>query len=116
MVDDAREITPQQAASYQATGRKRKAPTKSKKVAKAVPAPVENNERVYIRVLDSNDQNTLMQLKQTIDDHQGDTEVVLVLGQAEKKQIIKLPMRIARIDASLDRLRLLVGDLNVKVQ
>lgn len=121
MVDDAREVTTAQAIAYQASGKKRKAIKASKK--KAVPQKVAKSgestlqqPRIYIRLLDSNDQQTLVQLKQAIDEHQGDTEVVLVLGQAEQKQIIKLPMRIAHEATSISRLRSLVGEVNVKVQ
>jgi DNA polymerase III subunit alpha len=122
MADDAREITHEQAAGYQATGKKRRPPTasKSKTVAAAVHAPpIElktTPERVYIRLDSSQNQELLLSLKQTIDDCLGDTEVVLILGAAANKQIIKLPMRMNRDQPSLSRLHELVGVDNVKVQ
>jgi DNA polymerase III subunit alpha len=120
MVDDAREITPDQAAAYQETGKKRKTPKTSKTVAAAVAKTKDQemelaNQRLYIRLEKSDDHQTLMTLKETIDSHQGETEVVLVLGPSEKKQIIRLPMRIATHEQSLSSLGNLVGSENIKL-
>lgn len=124
MVDDAREITHEQATGYQSTGKKRRPPvaaTKNKNVAvAAVHTPhVElktTPERVYIRLGNSQNQDLLLSLKQTIDECIGETEVVLVLGAEPNKQIIKLPMRMVSDQPSLARLQDLVGADNVKVQ
>jgi len=72
--------------------------------------------RVYIRLENSNDPAKLMSLKQAIDEHKGQTEVVLVLGTDDVKQVIKLPIRIRRSDESLELLKSLVGKTNVKVK
>lgn len=122
MVDDAREITSEQAAAYQLTGRKPKIPKPKKPMAiaetitkmPAQSAPV--NERLYIRLASSKDQNMLLSLKAAIDDHKGETEVVLVLGEDAKKQIIKLPMKIDGSQPALNKLHELVGAENVKLQ
>ena len=119
MVDDAREITAQQASAYEATGKKAKAPkakTPSAPKPAATPKKAESPERLYIRLSNSDDQNTLIELKQTIDTHQGDTEVVLVLGDAASKQAIKLPGGIDRDSDGLSLLRELVGADNLKLQ
>ncbi len=130
LVDDAREITVEQALAYQATGRKLKVPKPAKvsrvaqmrgpgaKAAVAedsqpvVPAP----ERVYIRLVSAQDNNTLLALKQAIDEFAGPTEVVLVLGPESNKQAIKLPTGMKSEDAALNRLQQLVGSENVKVR
>ncbi len=123
LVDDAREITSAQAAAYQPTGKKHKPlAAKRQKVAQsaalsaAAPPVTDITERVYIRLTSTDDQEVLTRLKQTIDEHQGETEVVLVLGPPDNKQIIKLPMRMTRNDIALDRLQSLVGENNVRVQ
>lgn len=119
MADDAREITVQQATAYQATGKKTKTPKPKASKLKAAPAPQvakSLNERVYIRLAASSDEQTLLSLKQTIDSHQGETEVVLVLGDAVKKQAIKLPGGIDGSSEGLDRLKELVGAENLVVQ
>jgi DNA polymerase-3 subunit alpha len=119
LVDDAREITPQQAEAYQATGKKAKLPSKSKK--KAVSATTSSAtpagpQRVYIRLTDSDDHGLLMSLKQTIDEQSGDNEVVLILGPDTAKQIIRLPSRVSTEAGSLSRLQQLVGADNIKLQ
>jgi DNA polymerase-3 subunit alpha len=138
LVDDAREITAEQATNYQATGKKMRPPGNKKSAAEAVtatkpksfdekkkeaaqkkaaakqaPAPVA--ERLYIRLHDSKNQELLMALKQSIDEAQGNTEVVLVLGPSESKQIIKLPGGINRDRNVIAKLEGLVGTDNVKI-
>jgi DNA polymerase III alpha subunit len=128
MVEDAREITSQQAAAYEATGKKPKVPKPKPKASKATaetvavikpqagtaPGPI--NERLYIRLADTDDRQTLLSLKETIDTHQGNTEVVLVLGEAASKQAIKLPGGIDRAGDGLTKLQALVGSDNVVIQ
>lgn len=117
LVDDAREITPEQAAAYQPTGRKPKQPNKGKKTAatavtaRSTSAPP---PRVYIRIEKSDDHQTLTTLRDRLDAHKGDTEVVLVVGPAASKQIIRLPMRVDARTESLAKFSELVGSDNVK--
>jgi DNA polymerase-3 subunit alpha len=116
MVNDAREITVQQANAYQATGKKVKTP---KKVAAKTTADTEKklpSGRLYIRLADTQDEKTLVTLKETIDGYRGPTEVVLVLGQAESKQAIKLPGGFDYNTDGLAKLRELVGSDNVVLQ
>ncbi len=132
MVDDAREITAEQAMSYQLTGKKMKIQGGGKRSAAASvgsmrsrtatggssddAAPAPAPERIYIRLQDSQNEELLRSLKQTLDAAQGMTEVVLVLGDAANKQIIKLPGGVAKLPEVLDSLRELVGADNVKIQ
>jgi DNA polymerase-3 subunit alpha len=123
MVDDAREITAEQATAYQETGKKMKLPGAKRSAAaaavtstKAKFAAAAQPKRVYVRLPDGNDHELLRSLKQTIDDHVGDTEVVLVLGSTENRQIIKLPARINASDESLGKLRTVAGAGNIKLQ
>ena len=127
MVDDAREITAEQAQGYQATGKKLKVPGATKRSATAkTSSPKAQDDvkssaktvapRVYIRLQDGANQQLLFSLKQTIDQYSGDAEVVLVLGAQESKQIIKLPMRINPEEAALAQLRDLAGATNIKLQ
>lgn len=124
MVDDAREITAEQATAYQETGKKIKLPGSGRKTASAVTiakpktatAKASTPARIYVRLPDSKNQDLLMSLKTIIDGHQGDTEVVLVLGADNDKQIIKLPMRMTATEAGLTKLRELAGNSNIKLQ
>jgi DNA polymerase III alpha subunit len=113
LVDDAREVTAEQAAAYQATGKKPPTIKKGKlkpikQSAKAVP------ERVYVRLETSADQDKLLLLKQTIDAHPGQTEVVLVIGSTNK-QIIRLPSRMSHQEGLADIVSI-VGEDHVKLQ
>jgi DNA polymerase-3 subunit alpha len=119
LVDDAREVTPEQAAAYQATGKKQKALTatgkkvKTKAAATTPKTSTTSPSRLYIRLVSSGDHDTLVTLKQTIDAHPGDTEVVLVIG--EQKQIIRLPNRIAH-ETGVPELQAVIGADSVKLQ
>jgi len=117
-VDDAREITSEQATAYEATGKKPKTPKPKKATAKpqATATAKPPNERLYIRLANTSDQQTLLSLKQTIDSHRGETEVVLVLGEAAAKQAIKLPGGIDRLGDGPTKLRSLVGPDNLVIQ
>lgn len=122
MADDAREITSQQASGYQETGKKIKTPkaraaAKTKKTVEPEAAAAKPlNGRLYIRLLNTSDEETLLSLKETIDHHQGQTEVVLVLGEAAAKQAIKLPGGIDAGSDGLAKLRELVGNENLVMQ
>jgi len=122
-VDDGREITPEQAQNYKETGKQKKVPKVKKtkvaatKVTATAPTTTSSApERLYIRLDDSSNQKLLMSLKQTIDAHYGDTDVVLVLGPASEKQIIKLPQGVTKTEQLLTRLNELVGAENIKLQ
>ena len=131
LVDDGREVTHEQAAAYQETGRKQRELKTGKRKGSALATAVaaakadrgaekvqaaDRPTRVYIRLLKSDDHAMLAQLKLTIDEQQGDSEVVLVLGPDTAKQAIKLPARMSSDTASLERLQALVGAANVVLQ
>jgi DNA polymerase-3 subunit alpha len=116
MVDDAREITAEQATAYQATGRKVKTPSASKTKVASSKSSDPKQERVYIRLSSSEDQKLLLSIKQTIDAAAGGTDVVLILGPSETKQAIKLPGGIMPKEPVLAQLRELVGTDNLKYQ
>jgi DNA polymerase III subunit alpha len=134
LVDDAREVTHEQAAAYQETGRKQRevkavkprkgtalktavAAAKAERAAASIVADAPARPgRVYIRLMKSDDHELLQTLKMTIDECAGDSEVVLVLGPDSAKQAIKLPARMDCIDSNVERLRSLVGASNVVLQ
>lgn len=137
MVDDAREVTHEQASSYQPTGRKpqvmkvsaktkmkiaaARASTAASKAASSSASGessdvVAANSRLYIRLANTEDQSMLLSLKQMIDSHSGQTDVVLVLGGAESRQVIKLPGGVQRDSPAIEQLRTLVGADNVMLQ
>jgi DNA polymerase-3 subunit alpha len=134
LVDDGREVTHEQAAAYQQTGRKQREIKVAKRkgsvlktavaAAKAertdasivADAPLDRPSRVYIRLMKSDDSALLQSLKMTIDECAGESEVVLVLGPDTAKQAIKLPGRMDCAETNVTRLRELVGHSNVVLQ
>lgn len=118
MVDDAREVTHEQAANYQPTGKKKRPPkaTKTAKVPlKKTEGPKPAEQRVYVR-LNESDPNTLAKLKTIMDDQPGSTAVVLVVGSDSEKQVIKLPNKVEPNDALLNDMSELFGKTAVKYQ
>jgi DNA polymerase III subunit alpha len=117
LVDDGREITAEQAMSYKETGRQVKTPSINKKIVPTKKlATVKIPGRLYVRLENSSDQTVLIALKKTIDAHPGMTDIVLVLGNSEKKQIIKLPGGVQVSEELIGTLSSLVGEDNVKTQ
>lgn len=114
LVDDAHEITLEQAENYVLTGKKIKPPK-----SKAVPiASVQaaQPKRVYLRLSDSEDHELLLNIKRAIDERAGSHEVVLVMGENGSRQAIRLPGGISANTESLGQLGSLVGADNVKFQ
>jgi DNA polymerase-3 subunit alpha len=138
LIDDAREVTVEQAQAYQPIGKKMRGPGNKRSAAASVTAtkdrtlvadPKANQkteadvqaetqkvERVYIRLVDSHNQELLMSLKAVIDNNFGMTDVILVLGPATAKQIIKLPAGINKDESVITQLCNIIGADNVKVQ
>jgi len=120
LVDDAREITTEQATGYTLTGKKLKVPGVRKSAAAAArPQSLSarpKDLRIFVRLADSSDQTKLQGLKNIIDSHPGATEVVLVLGDGDTKQIIKLPARLSNNDEAMTKLHTLAGKENVRLQ
>jgi hypothetical protein len=58
----------------------------------------------------------LLSLKEVIDKYQGDTEVVLVLGEDNQRQAVKLPSKISCQEEVISALMDTFGQKNVKVK
>lgn len=117
LVDSAREVTHAEAKNYAPTMKKPKPPkiaVPRKKTAKELPDEAIKSKRMYIKLTDGNNPETLLSLKQTIDKTPGSTEVVLVLGPEDSRQIIKLPMKIDNSPESFKRIESIVGSSNIK--
>lgn len=105
LVEQARVILPEEASRYQDD------------VSETPLQPMaEQSPRVYIRLPNSDDADVLISLKETIDKNQGETDVVLVVGDEASRQIIRLPARMDPSEESLNSLELLVGSGNVRVK
>lgn len=119
LVEDAREVTPQQAAAYQVSGKKPKKPKVAyKKVVaeKAKQVPQINEKRIYIRLHSTEDNQKLANLKQLMDSKIGSTAVVLVVGDDNSKKAIKLPNLVEPDEPLLADLESVFGKTAVKFQ
>ncbi len=115
---EARLITYEEAVNYKPTGKQKKPPKPTNKQKPSAEPEAKSNtpERVYIRITDSKDTDKLLSIKKIIDANPGDTETVFVLGSADQKQIVKLPMRVNREASVLDKLQDVAGDTMVKLR
>lgn len=115
LVEEVRLITPKEAVDYKPNGRKshlgdpRRTLNRSPKVD-----PV--NQKLYIRVEDSANQPLLMNLKEQLDQFSGETEVVIVTGPNDNKQIMRLPQTIQINEESLRAVATIFGPRNVIVR
>lgn len=119
LADDVQALSESDAQNYTPTGKKISLPKgKREKKIRAVeikPATI-LQQRLYIRLENSDDQPLLMTLKEKLDSYQGDVEVVLVAGPKESRQIIKLPQTISISEESLRDIAAIFGSTNVVVK
>lgn len=114
LVDDAREITHEQASAYQSTGKKQRIPKAIKPKKKPQKPTQKQPDKLYIRLATSDDTDTLKSIKSIMTDHPGDTELVLVVGAGGAKQAIRLPGKVSA-ETAKDRFEDLIGAQNVKL-
>jgi DNA polymerase-3 subunit alpha len=116
-VSSAREIILDEAKTYKETGKNKKS-LKEKKSPKSKSYKKKEQlvgHRIFIRLESADNTDQLLLLKQHIDKFEGLSEVVLVLGSSENKQVIRVPDRTSSSDKSVDELILLFGAENVKL-
>lgn len=70
------------------------------------------SQRLFLRLKNSEDHQTLTNIKKIVDDFSGNTDVVLVIGENSSKQAIKLPSGVNSSKA-ISELAELLGDQNV---
>lgn len=94
LVDDVARLTDEDVKDYKATGKKARLPRKkTKRVPEGFSRPLETKrERVFIRIEDAEDTQSLFKLKQTLNKHPGDKEAILVIG--ENKNAVRLPFKV----------------------
>lgn len=115
-VSSAREVILDEAKAYKETGKSVKS-IKEKKGPKSKDSEKKPKEidRIYIRLESTKNAEQLVLLKKHIDMFEGTTEVVLVVGPQDNKQVIRIPDKTSRVSESIDELILLFGADNVKL-
>ena len=123
MVDDAREITTEQAEAYILTDKRVKLPKPRKRTTTTMPGPGAKSviaedklERLFLRLDSTNDEVLLRNIKTTIDNNKGSNEIVLVLGSSDSRKVIKLPDRIEINDQLISSFKSIVGNENVAIR
>lgn len=81
-----------------------------------VPPKEKGEPRIYVRLRDTADQNALSKLKSVIDERPGTVPVVLVVGEDDKKQIIKIPSHVSADNELLSEVGEIFGAEHVKFQ
>lgn len=80
-----------------------------KPVDDSVPAGAEPPNRLFVHVKDPNDSDRLLKLKQMFNEHPGENDVVLVLGE-DKKSAIKVPFKVDPTEALQQGVAALLGE------
>jgi DNA polymerase-3 subunit alpha len=103
LVSSLEEISDDEALSY----KPRKKP--------AVVAKKETDKTIYIKLPDGEHHSVLLDIKHLIDTRPGLTSVVLVFGEGESKQAIKLPSKVSNTEDFLKLIVNIVGEENIKL-
>ena len=100
-------VTNEELDNYKSTGKKMRIPkpkTNHHRAESTVTkekihyAPVASAQKIYVRVVNPNDQNKLLALKKVFNQFPGDCEVILVLGD-NKESAIRVPFKAAADEA-----------------
>jgi DNA polymerase-3 subunit alpha len=130
LVDSAQIVTLEEANNYQPSGKKPRIKISKKKVVSQTENDSsdqvrvmssglsqenkhKNNNKLFIRLSSSDDNQLLQNLKSTMDSFPGELEAVLVIGVS--KQAIRLPMKVNYNDELKTQLTNLVGSDNIKL-
>ena len=86
-----------------------------KVVQKELPTVPITDQTIYIRLPDGEHHEVLLSIKKLIDTKPGATSVILVFGEGETKQAIKLPSKVSTSDRLIKDMMSIVGDGNLKL-
>jgi len=75
----------------------------------------DSDKTIYIKLPDGEHHSLLLDIKKLIDTRPGLTSVVLVFGEGESKQAIKLPSKVAHSEDLLKLIVDIVGEDNIKL-
>lgn len=112
MVESAQIITGEDIAAYRPSGKE----TIIARSGRSNASSGLSTKRLYIRMEKSDNQPQLMDLKNNLDNFSGATEVVLVTGPSDSRQVIKLPQTISINEESLRAIAGIFGSTNVVVR
>lgn len=112
LASNASEIDSDKAKNYKSTGK----PKLKKGTDKIKPVEPDSTPKIlFIRLLDSSNGESLVGIKNLLEQHQGSQEVVLVLGPDNSKQTLRLPIRVNPQPGLIQKLEEVVGRDKVKL-
>ncbi len=122
IADEITFITNEELDDYQSTGKKMKVP-KARKLSATEPAPAsepvvyvpvdEAIPKIYVHVLDPTDHTKLLNLKKTFNQFPGESEIILVLGEA-KNSALRMPFRAVASTELLTAVEAIYGEAMIK--
>lgn len=119
-VNSAREVPHEEAINFSSGSKKpikKLADLKPKsKNKKSTIIEQKKSTKLYIRMVDTTDAARLQQLKEHLTAFPGRAEVILVVGDSNKKQAIKIPEKVSIEQESMSALITLYGEENVRLQ
>lgn len=122
IVESAEVINHELAKNYEPTNKpKKNIPKTVKKISKSkkekeINKIDEKTVKLYVRINNSQESDKLINLKKSIENKNGSTEVVLVLGNDDKREVIRLPHKITIDEETIREIAEIVGVENVIAQ
>jgi DNA polymerase-3 subunit alpha len=103
LVDQANQVSEEDAKAYQPKGKKPKPPKGSKPSTPKKPdlpplpptPPKTAAPKLFVHLKDPNDKDKLMALKDIASEHPGENEIILVLGEESSKTALRMPFKVA---------------------
>ncbi len=121
VVNDIVIVSQEELDNYKATGKKIKSPTASKKVKTEKQKDNSNEEELslpqtmYIHVKNTNDHESLREMKKQLSNFPGESQIILVLGE-DKDSAIRLPFTAGLSDTLVTSLQSIYGPEQVVVK
>lgn len=130
IADEVVFVTNEELDTYQKSGKKMKVPKARAAAAVTEPAalpaieasnvqyvPVDDTpKKLFVHVKQPDDHTTLLELKKCLNNFPGDCEIILVLGEDNKKSALRLPFRIEPHDDLRAQIAALYGEECVVVK
>lgn len=112
-------VSQEELDSYRSTGKKLKSPTTTKNKKSSETQKVANDPNIpqtmYIHVKDTNDHDSLREMKRQLSDSPGENQIILVLGE-DKSSAVRLPFTTNVSDSLVESLRSIYGSDQVVVK
>lgn len=114
LVDQANQVSEEDAKAYQPKGKKPKppkgsTPTKTSQSSPTVPPTPSKPSapKLFVHLKNPNDNEKLLALKRVASEHPGEQEIILVLGEDTAKTALRMPFRVTLQDELTQKLHIL---------